>query len=146
MGKKEREMDRHTNDKGRNRTRGQSLVEFALLFPILIMIVLGIADLGRAYYALVALNDAAEEGAMYAAIDPDNLTEIQNRAVHATTGLIELEAGNVSRTPGSGFTAGDPVTVTVAHDFTIYTPLMQTFFENGQVTLQGRAVNPIITP
>jgi Flp pilus assembly protein TadG len=138
-------MDRHTNDKGRNQTRGQSLVEFALLFPILIMIVLGIADLGRAYYALVALNDAAEEGAMYAAINPSNLTEIQARAVHATSGLIELEADNVSRMPSSGFTAGDPVTVTVAHDFTIYTPLMQTFFENGQVELRGQAVNAIIS-
>jgi Flp pilus assembly protein TadG len=130
----------------RDRTRGQSLVEFALLFPILIMLLLGIMDLGRAYYALVALNDAAEEGAMYAAIDPDNLTEIQNRAVHATSGLVTLEPAKVSRVPSSGFTAGEPVTVTVAHDFTIYTPLMQSFFNNGEVELRGRAVNPIISP
>ncbi len=141
-------MNRHTNDtnrsKRRRRTRGQSLVEFALLFPILIMLLLGIADLGRAYYALVALNDAAEEGAMYAAMDPGNLTEIQNRAVHATSGLITLEADKVSRTPGSGFTAGAPVTVTVAYDFTVYTPLMQTFFESGQVELRGQAVNAVM--
>jgi Flp pilus assembly protein TadG len=146
MVKKEKEMDRRSNDNRHNRSRGQSLVEFALLFPILIMIVLGIADLGRAYYVLVALNDAAEEGAMYAAIDPDNLTEIQNRAAHATTGLVTLDPNQVSRAPTSGFTAGAPVTVTVGYSFTVYTPVMQTFFGDGQVELRGRAVNPILSP
>jgi Flp pilus assembly protein TadG len=120
------------------------------------MLVLGIADLGRAYYALVALNDAAEEGAMYAAIDPDNLSEVQNRAAHATSGLITIDdpttqvncvlsSGNTCN-DSAGITAGDPVTVTVTYNFTIYTPLMQTFFDSGQVPLRGQAVNPIITP
>ena len=131
-------------EKHRQQARGQSLVEFALLFPILIMLVLGIADLGRAYYALVALNDAAEEGAMYAAMDPGNTDEIKDRAVHATSGLITLDPSLVSRTPSSDFTAGEPVTVTVGYIFTVYTPLMQTFFDGGQVTLQGRAVNAVM--
>ena len=125
--------------------KGQSLVEVAVLFPILILLLMGVADLGRAYYAMVALNDAAEEGALYAAIDPDNLSEIQNRAVHASSGLITFETNNVTRMPASGFTAGDPVTVTVTYDFEIYTPVIQAFFDdNGTVTLQGQAVNPII--
>ena len=107
---------------------------------------MGVMDLGRAYYATVALNDAAEEGAMYAAIDPENLTEIQNRAVHASSGLITFETDNVTRVPSSGFTAGAPVTVTVTYDFELYTPIIQTFVGSGAIALRGQAVNAIITP
>ncbi len=128
------------------REKGQSIVEVALLFPLLILLLMGVADLGRAYYAVVALKDAAEEGALYAAIDPDNITEIQNRAVHASSGLVEFEASQVSRLPSSGFIAGAPVTVTVAYDFEFYTPIIQAFFDGGSVTLRGQAVNPIVSP
>jgi Flp pilus assembly protein TadG len=128
------------------REKGQSLVEVAILFPIMLLLLMGVVDLGRAYYAMVALNDAAEEGALYAAIEPDNLTEIQNRAVHATSGLITFAAADVTRKPTSGFTAGGPVTVTVTYDFELYTPIIQTFFDSGIVTLHGQAVNPIVTP
>ncbi len=126
--------------------KGQSIVEVAVLFPVLMLLLMGVVDLGRAYYAMVALNDAAEEGAMYASIDPGNLTEIQNRAVHASSGLITFDVNRVSRAPSSGFTAGEPVTVTVTYDFDIYTPIMQTFFESGSFTFRGEAVNPIIAP
>lgn len=126
--------------------KGQSIVEVAVLFPVLMLLLMGVVDLGRAYYAMVALNDAAEEGAMYASIDPGNLTEIQNRAVHASSGLITFDVNRVSRAPSSGFTAGEPVTVTVTYDFDIYTPIMQTFFEGGSFTLRGEAINPIIAP
>jgi len=128
------------------REKGQSIVEVAILFPILILLLMGVMDLGRAYYATVALNDAAEEGAMYAAIDPENLTEIQNRAVHASSGLITFETDNVARVPSSGFTAGAPVTVTVTYDFELYTPIIQTFVGSGAIALRGQAVNAIITP
>ncbi|MGC9399597.1 MAG: TadE/TadG family type IV pilus assembly protein [Anaerolineae bacterium] len=128
------------------RERGQSLVEVAILFPILVLLLLGVADLGRAYYAVVALRDAAEEGALYAAIDPANLTEIRNRAVHASSGLVTFEPDRVTRSPSSGFQAGEPVTVTVTYDFEFYTPIIQTFFDGGTVTLRGEAVNVILTP
>ena len=126
--------------------KGKSIFEVAILFPILILLLMGGMNLGRAYYATVALNDAAEEGAMYAAIDPENLTEIQNRAVHASSGLITFETNNVARVPSNGFTAGAPVTVTVTYDFELYTPIIQTFVGSGAIALRGQAVNAIITP
>ena len=137
--------------KDRKRQQGQSLVEFALLFPILILIVLGIADLGRAYYALVTLNDAAEEGAMYAAISPDptNSAErekIRDRAAHATSGLINADDLKQNWDQDSVVVGGDTVTVTVEYDFQVLTPIMQSFFGGGTVTLRGRAVNAVIVP
>jgi Flp pilus assembly protein TadG len=49
---------------------GQSLVEVALALPILLLIVLGIVDVGRAYAYKSAVTNAAREAAIYAARDP----------------------------------------------------------------------------
>ncbi len=49
---------------------GQSLVELALLLPILILILAGALDLARVYDAYVSITNAAREGARYAAAHP----------------------------------------------------------------------------
>jgi Flp pilus assembly protein TadG len=49
---------------------GQSLVEVALLLPLLLFIVLGLIDLSRAYAVKTAATSAAREAAIYAARDP----------------------------------------------------------------------------
>ena len=46
-------------------TRGQALVEFAVVLPLLLLLLLGLLDVGRAVAADVALTDAAREGAHY---------------------------------------------------------------------------------
>ena len=58
------------------RERGQSLVEAAFALPIVIMLMLGMLDLGRAFYILVELNDAADEGATYAALNYSDISGI----------------------------------------------------------------------
>jgi TadE-like protein len=45
--------------------RGQSLVEFAILSPVLLLLVMGLLDLGRAYYFEVVSTDAARDAARY---------------------------------------------------------------------------------
>ena len=50
------------NEQRIKKEKGQSLVEFALLLPILLIILIGVVDLGRMYYAYVVITDAAAEG------------------------------------------------------------------------------------
>lgn len=50
--------------------RGQSMVEFALSLVLLITLLAGLLDLGRAYFVFTQLEDAAGEGALYLAINP----------------------------------------------------------------------------
>jgi len=50
--------------------RGQSLVEVALAMPFLLLILLGIADLGRAFYYTVTISGAAREAAAFAVMNP----------------------------------------------------------------------------
>lgn len=49
------------------KTRGQSLVEFAVTLPILILLVAGTLELGRGYTFAVATSDAARDAARYVA-------------------------------------------------------------------------------
>jgi Flp pilus assembly protein TadG len=51
--------------------QGQALVEFALVIPILLLIFMGIFDLGRAVYTLNVVGDAARNGVREAIIDQD---------------------------------------------------------------------------
>jgi len=53
---------------------GQSLVEVALALPILLLIVLGIVDVGRVYAFRTAATNAAREAALYGARNPMALT------------------------------------------------------------------------
>ena len=55
----------------KNKEQGQSLVEFAITLPVLLLILSGLMDLGRAYYTFVALEEAVAEAALYLAISPD---------------------------------------------------------------------------
>jgi len=50
-------------------SRGQSLVEFALVFPIFILLVFGLIDMGRYAYANSTISQAAREGARLAAVE-----------------------------------------------------------------------------
>ena len=61
--------------------RGQGLVEFALVFPIIVLLFFGIFDLGRAVYAYNTVSNAARDGARVAAVNqiltsPDCLQNI----------------------------------------------------------------------
>jgi len=53
----------------RRHGRGQALVEFALVFPLLVFLLLGLVDLGRAVYAFSTVSNAAREGARVAAVN-----------------------------------------------------------------------------
>lgn len=51
------------------RDRGQALVETALVLPVLLIILLGIFDFGRAIYAYNTISNAAREAARLAVVD-----------------------------------------------------------------------------
>ncbi len=59
--------------RSRRARTGQAIVETALLFPILCLLVLGSTDLGRVFYYSIEVTNAAREGARFgSAYDPAN--------------------------------------------------------------------------
>lgn len=55
--------------RGRRRSRGQTLVEFALVFPVFILLLFGIIDVGRLVYLNSTLSQAAREGARAGSVE-----------------------------------------------------------------------------
>ncbi|MBC7223227.1 MAG: pilus assembly protein [Anaerolineae bacterium] len=56
-----------TRSRGNRTLRGQSLVELAALLPVLIVVLLGIAEFSRLRYAYITVDNAARVGAQYGA-------------------------------------------------------------------------------
>lgn len=97
------------------RDRGAAAVEFAIMLPLLLLIVFGIIDFGRALNAQVTITQAAREGARLAALNQPNVT---GRTQAAATGLSGVGVTIVSSCPaGSGPTANADVKVTYAFSF-----------------------------
>lgn len=86
-------------------SRGQSLVELALLAPVLITLVLGALDYGRAYFAYVSVTNAARNGAQYASSSPDaaaDLDGIKNAVLGDTGDLVDTSPTNPDVTVTTG--------------------------------------------
>ena len=127
------------------KTRVQSLVEAALALPVLIMLMLGLLDFGRAYYAPVALHDAAEEGATYAAIAPKDPGGVRLRASEASRQLVPISPNDVRVVYPQVLEVGAPITVTTQVTIELFTPFGSSFFPEDWLVLEGRATHSIIS-
>src|SRR6266699_3358154 len=129
------------------RDRGAAAVEFAIMLPLLLLLVFGIIDFGRALNAQVTITQAAREGASLAALNHPN---VASRTQAAATGLTGVGVTVVSACPaGSGPTANADVKVTYA--FTFITPISaiaKMFGKSGpgsQLNLSAEGVMPCET-
>lgn len=81
--------------------RGQALVEFALLVPVMLLLVIGIAEFGRAWMTENILTGAAREGARFAAVQPSyNYIDIRDRVDTVLSGTGIAPTVNVTLISG----------------------------------------------
>jgi Flp pilus assembly protein TadG len=66
------------NQKNFNDRKGQALVEFALALPLVLLLVLGVLEFGRAFQTKIVLTNAAREGAHYFIYDKNDNTTFTN--------------------------------------------------------------------
>ena len=64
----------------RGSDRGAALVEAAFIIPMLIMLVFGVIDVSRAFFDAAKVQEAAQEGAVYAALNPTEPADAIARA------------------------------------------------------------------
>ena len=83
------------------RERGAVAVEMAIVLPILVLLVGGIVDFGRAYFTQVVLTNAAREGARAAVVRADPVA----RANAASLGIPPADLQAPVIVPGTGCTA-----------------------------------------
>jgi Flp pilus assembly protein TadG len=125
-------------------TKGQSLVEFGLIVMVLLLIVVGVIDLGRVIYSYSAIFNAAREGARYAILsDPESLDTAGITAA-AKQHIVGLDPANVHVTmttiPDSSDLDGDgdtdetlQIRVTVSTSFSASTPLTIPFLGSSNI-------------
>ena len=109
------------------RNQGQGLVEFALVLPFLLVVVFGVFDLGRAYFATIILTGAAREGARHLSVYPDYIPpfnetrvvakdEARNSGINIEDELVTIDCTNIDGDPDECDSGGAAV-VSVSHKF-----------------------------
>jgi Flp pilus assembly protein TadG len=140
-----------------SRTRGQSLVEFALILPLFLVFVAACLDLGRVFYANISLNNAAREGAMQAAADhatfvqdgpcdPVNNNIVCRVQIESKGSAVAIASTDITRTcsiAGCPRAAGSTTTVTVRGTFQLVTPLLSVVFGGQTLHLTSSATAQI---
>lgn len=114
--------------------RGAAAVEFALVVPMLLVLLLGIVEFSRAYHAQVAVSAAAREGARAMAIQDDVDAAVDETVAAAPSLQPGLDASHVE-VSSAGCTPGQTVAVTVSYPFSYVTEA----FGDG-LTLTGHGV------
>jgi Flp pilus assembly protein TadG len=122
----------HTPDTAEPREGGQAMVEFALVLPVLCLILFSIIQFGMAFWHYQQVSAAASEGARRGAISrtySDRTSRVTQTVKDASP---QLDSSKLNTTISSTWAAGAPITVTVTYPETI-TVMGVTLF-NGNLT------------
>ena len=102
----------------------QAIVEFALVAPIFLFVLLGIFEMGRLMIEYTSIANAAREGARLGAIASNPPTVIMGEAQRFTIAVgatpvvtVVVKRGGTPVPSGTPRTTGDTVDVTVSHTF-----------------------------
>lgn len=119
---------------------GAAIVEFAIVCPILFLIVFGMVDVGRGLMVQNLLTNAARDGARTAALDGATASDVE-AAVAQYLSSMSVDGASVTVTPNPLSTAGlgDPVSVTVTVPFNSVSWLPSSMYFAG-VNLESTVV------
>lgn len=117
------------------------MVEFAVVSPLFLLLIVGVIEIGRAVEVVQILTNASREGARTASYDSTTQTATVTAAVNSylSNAGINGATTTVSPDPPSGAGDGQPVSVTVSIPFVDVSWLPSPFFLGGQ-SLQATSV------
>jgi hypothetical protein len=138
----------------KRREYGQDLIEYAIIFPLLFLILVGIFDLGRVVYYYSSLTNAAREGARWGIIHPDDTSNISAIICNYSVGLdlgcpnppltidwIDRDGNSLAMNSDNLSKVRD-IRIKVTYQFKPVTPLIASLLNLGQgdtLTLNGQA-------
>ena len=119
---------------------GQALVEFTIVLPILMLLIMGIFQFGMMLNAYITIGNAAREGARAGIIGSTD-AEIRNLII-STSPSLEPENLTVSITPSeTNRISGGTLVVNVTYNYKLTVPIISSLFNNvavlkGQTTMR----------
>ncbi len=131
--------------------KGQSLLEFAAGLFVLLILLAGLIDVGRAIFTFISMRDASQEGASFGSTYPTYCLQIADRALnnladpdaYTVTVLID-NTPCLSATPAQAC-LGHTVSVTLTDPaFDITMPLIGSFLGGSSISLSATSTDTII--
>jgi hypothetical protein len=127
--------------------KGQSMVELALTITILMAMLAGTIDLGRAFFTWLALRDAAQEGASYGSYKPNDVPGIQARVWDNLEQVVKNPASHVNVIVSKTACPGHMIKVDVRYDtFPIAMPFLGIILGSQQIPIHATINDTIIIP
>ena len=135
----------------RSERRGQTLVEFALILPVFLLLLMGIFDFGRAVYAYNTISNAARQAVRLAIVDQEPAKIQDLAAQHASS--LGIDPSTVTITfVNPDLSSGAPcdnvpvlngcvVEVTVPYTYTAATPLIGNII--GPISMSATSRLPV---
>lgn len=135
-------------------SRGQAMVEFAIILPLLALVILFAIDFGRVFFGWVGLQNVARIGANWASLyadsdftdpsDPQRIELLDQIASDAAFINCELPPDeDMLPTFPVGKDPGDPVIVGFECEFSLLTPLLSPIFGGMGVPIWAEATFPV---
>ena len=121
----------------KKRNRGQAIVEFALVLPIFLLLVLGSMEFGLVFHQYQIVTSASREGARVATLGGTDAEVVA--AVKAAASTINSGALSTTISPATRV-RGNSVTVTVTNPVPIQTPLIAQFITPNPYPVTGKTV------
>jgi Flp pilus assembly protein TadG len=130
--------------------RGQSLAELALSLTVILLLLAGAVDFSIAYFTFSAMQDAAQEGALYGSVNPDDKAGIESRVRTASShpvdladeALVDVKVA-LSEEPAC---EGDEVTVKVIYNYPISMPFIGAVIGSQEIPLTASVTDTILQP
>jgi len=151
--------------------RGQGLVEFSTGMVILVILLVGAVDAGRALVTYLSMRDAAQEGALYGSTEPYTIAggskiinpSISSRAMDSSdlmsslAGDIQIDVEFINRVSRETFTVadkdpcmGDGIRVKLTYEhFPLSMPLIGSFIGAGDdytIPISASVVDTVLRP
>src|SRR5215211_656311 len=119
--------------------KGVALVEFALVLPLLLLLVIGMMDFGKAINYWIDESHLAAEGARFAAVDKNPGPEATLQlSLQQQADTAELRDANVCIAFPNGAVVGEPVEVTVRYSYS-WLPFIAGELGLDDISIVGKA-------
>jgi Flp pilus assembly protein TadG len=120
------------------REAGQSMVELALTLTLILILLAGTMDFGRAFFTWIEMRDAAQEGAVYGSFCPNGNIEarVRDNLNPIYTYVVDIDKPDIS--------TGSPITVNVTTHLPLTVPFLSTVIQTDTVTIQATIIDSII--
>jgi Flp pilus assembly protein TadG len=129
--------------------RGTTLVEMAIVFPLLMLLLCGILDFSQMFYSRLTIQHAVREAVRFAITgntlnDPVSGTPMARVAaikskIIANAVALDVDVNNITVTPANGGGPSEVVTVAASFSYEFATPLIKPFFPGGRYTFTIRS-------